>query len=74
MKFFFEYRNTANEIFDRIETKLTYTSANTFKYDKWHSLIVSRNHDPLNMKEEEMIDMFELVSKLFQINTNIYTV
>jgi hypothetical protein len=64
-------RNTANEIFDRIETKLSYTAANTFKYDKWHSLIVSRNHDPLNMSEEEMIDMFELVTKKIKEKFNV---
>ncbi|RNA09093.1 hypothetical protein BpHYR1_006566 [Brachionus plicatilis] len=58
--------NTANEIFDRLETPLSYSAANTFKYDKWHSLIVSRNHDPLNLKEEEIIDMYSLSWEWFK--------
>ena len=53
-------RNTASETFERIETPLSYTTANTFKYDKWHSLIVSRNHDTLNLNLSETIDMFRL--------------
>lgn len=57
---------TATDIFGRIETKLSYTAANTFKYDKWHSLIVSRNHNTLNLTEEETIDMFSLSVKWFK--------
>lgn len=49
-----------------METPLSYSAANTFKYDKWHSLIVSRNHDPLNLKEEEIIDMYNLSLKWFE--------
>ena len=49
---------TATDVFGRIETRLSYTAANTFKYDKWHSLIVSRNPNTLNLTEEETIDMF----------------
>lgn len=55
----FYNRNTANDIFDRLETKLSYSAANTFKYDKWHSLIVSRNHNTLYLNEEEIVDMFK---------------
>ena len=51
-------KNTATETFGRIETQLSYTAANTFKYDKWHSLIVSRNHNSLFLSEEETIDLF----------------
>ena len=51
-------KNTATDTFGRIETKLSYTAANTFKYDKWHSLIVSRNHNTLFLSEEETIDLF----------------
>ncbi|CAF0709768.1 unnamed protein product [Brachionus calyciflorus] len=58
--------NTANEIFDRLETSLSYSAANTFKYDKWHSLIVSRNHDTLFLNEEEIIDLYSLSLKWFE--------
>ncbi len=57
--------NTAFDTFGRLETKYSYTAANTFKYDKWHSLINSRNHDPLNLNEIETIDMFNLALKWF---------
>ena len=58
-------RNTAHDTFGRMETQYSYTAANTFKYDKWHSLIVSRNHDTLNLNEVETIDMFNLALKWF---------
>ena len=61
---------TATDLFGRIETQLTYTAANTFKYDQWHSLIVSRNHNTLNLTEEETLDMFKLSVKWFKrVNT-----
>ena len=44
---------------------MSYTAANTFKYDKWHSLIVSRNHDTLYLKEDELIDLYDLCLKWF---------
>lgn len=50
--------NTAADVFDRIETKHSYTAANTFKYDKWHAIIASRNHNTLYLSEEELVDMF----------------
>lgn len=53
--------NTANEAFERIESKMSYTVANAFKYDKWHSMIVSRNHNTLNLTEEQLKDMFRWV-------------
>jgi hypothetical protein len=55
-------RNTANDIFERLESNLSYSAANTFKYDKWHSLIVSRNHNTLKLSEADMIDMFKYES------------
>ncbi len=59
-------RNTADDVFDKIETELSYTSANTFKYDKWHSLILSRNHNPMELSKEEFVDMFSLALKWFK--------
>jgi galactose-1-phosphate uridylyltransferase len=57
--------NTADDIFGKIETDLSYTAANTFKYDKWHSLIISRNHNTLFLTQEETLDIFNLALTWF---------
>ena len=49
-----------------MERSLSYTAANTFKYDRWHTLIVSRNHDTLHLSENEIADMFELAKEWFK--------
>jgi hypothetical protein len=54
---------TAEDFFGRLEHSLSYTAANTFKYDRWHTLIVSRNHDTLHLTEDEIGDMFELAKE-----------
>jgi galactose-1-phosphate uridylyltransferase len=64
-------KNTANDIFERLESELSYSAANAFKYDKWHSLIVSRNHNSLNLTEKEITDMFEVGLKWFQKVNNL---
>ncbi|CAF1118326.1 unnamed protein product [Adineta ricciae] len=58
--------STAEDSFGRLEHRLSYTAANTFKYDRWHTLIVSRNHDTLHLTEEEIADMFELTKEWFE--------
>ncbi|CAF1033146.1 unnamed protein product [Rotaria sordida] len=55
--------STAEDRFGRLEHRLSYTAANTFKYDRWHTLVVSRNHDTLHLTEAEIVDMFELVQE-----------
>jgi galactose-1-phosphate uridylyltransferase len=57
--------STAEDMFGRLEHRLSYTAANTFKYDRWHTLIVSRNHDTLHLTEDELSDMFELAKEWF---------
>jgi len=57
--------STAEDSFGRLERNLSYTAANTFKYDRWHTLIVSRNHDTLHLTENEIGDMFELAKEWF---------
>ena len=57
--------STAEDSFGRLEHSLSYTAANTFKYDRWHTLIVSRNHDTLHLTEDEVSDMFELAKEWF---------
>ncbi len=63
---FFKISSTAEDTFGRLEHRLSYTAANTFKYDRWHTLIVSRNHDTLHLTEDEIVDMFELTQEWFQ--------
>ncbi|CAF0791586.1 unnamed protein product [Adineta ricciae] len=58
--------STAEDSFGRLEHRLSYTAANTFKYDRWHTLIVSRNHDTLHLTEDEIGDMFELAKEWFE--------
>jgi galactose-1-phosphate uridylyltransferase len=58
--------STAEDTFGRLEHHLSYTAANTFKYDRWHTLIVSRNHDTLHLSENEIVDMFELAQEWFR--------
>ncbi|CAF0786926.1 unnamed protein product [Adineta steineri] len=58
--------STAEDTFGRLEHRLSYTAANTFKYDRWHTLIVSRNHDTLHLTEDEIVDMFELTKEWFR--------
>lgn len=58
--------NTAFDTFGRVETNLSYTAANTFKYDKWHSLILSRNHNPMNLTNDELLDMFNVATAWYQ--------
>lgn len=58
--------STAEDSFGRLERPLSYTAANTFKYDRWHTLIVSRNHDTLHLTEDEIADMFELTQQWFR--------
>ena len=60
------FSSTAEDTFGRLEHRLSYTAANTFKYDRWHTLIVSRNHDTLHLTEEEIGDMLELAQEWFQ--------
>lgn len=57
--------STAEDSFGRLENTLAYTAANTFKYDRWHTLIVSRNHDTLHLTENEIGQMFELAKEWF---------
>ncbi|CAF3833583.1 unnamed protein product [Rotaria magnacalcarata] len=57
--------STAEDRLGRLEHRLSYTAANTFKYDRWHTLIVSRNHDTLHLTEDEIGDMLELAQEWF---------
>jgi hypothetical protein len=57
---------TAEDVFERIESKFSVTAANTFKIDKWHGLFLTRKHNPLDLKEEDILDLFNTSLKWFQ--------
>uniref|UniRef100_T1J0G1 HIT domain-containing protein n=1 Tax=Strigamia maritima TaxID=126957 RepID=T1J0G1_STRMM len=49
---------TSEDIFGRIKTNFCVSAANTFKVDRWHSLIIPFKHNPLELSEEETMDIF----------------
>ncbi|KAI3379988.1 hypothetical protein SNEBB_000230 [Seison nebaliae] len=51
----------------RIKTTRSYTASNSFKYDKYHALIVSRHHDPLSLKLKDLEDMLALTQTWFNL-------
>ncbi|XP_071960108.1 uncharacterized protein [Antedon mediterranea] len=48
---------TAEDTFGRITSTYSGTAANAFKYNGYHSLIISKKHNFLELTEEEFIDM-----------------
>lgn len=50
-------RFTAEDVsFGRIETEHSFSASNVFKIDAWNSMVIFRNHHPLNWSEEEFMD------------------
>lgn len=54
---------TAEDTFGRIENKNAFTAANTFKYDAWHALFITRTHHPLNWSEEQFMDVWDVAKQ-----------
>lgn len=57
--------NTAKDPFESVESKYSLSVSNTFKVEKFHSLIIWRRHDPLKVNEEELLDSMETAQKWF---------
>ncbi|XP_046406143.1 uncharacterized protein LOC124171040 [Ischnura elegans] len=57
---------TAKDLFDRIEGKHSVTAANAFKIDKWHGLMLTKKHNPSDITEEELVDLFNTTLKWFK--------
>lgn len=55
--------NTAEDTFGRIESEHSFTAANTFKLDSWHTLILTKKHHPLNWTYVEYRDMISTAQK-----------
>jgi hypothetical protein len=47
---------TPEDVFSRVSGRYCITASNIAKYDGFHSLIVFREHDPLNFDEERVVD------------------
>ncbi|XP_021362982.1 uncharacterized protein LOC110456517 [Mizuhopecten yessoensis] len=55
--------NTAEDVFGRIESKMSFTAANTFKLGAWHTLILPKKHHPLNWTKKEYLDLMDTCMK-----------
>eukprot|EP01060_Flectonema_neradi_P006080 TRINITY_DN1405_c1_g1_i1.p1 TRINITY_DN1405_c1_g1~~TRINITY_DN1405_c1_g1_i1.p1 ORF type:complete len:423 (+),score=39.47 TRINITY_DN1405_c1_g1_i1:85-1353(+) len=56
---------TASDIFGKIEGTHCYIAANVAKYEKWHSLLISKEHDPLKFDLAAISDYLQTASKYF---------
>jgi hypothetical protein len=50
----------------RIEGQHSVSASNAFKLDKWHSLFLSKKHSPIDLTEEEFLDLFNTSLKWFK--------
>jgi hypothetical protein len=51
--------------FFRIVGKHSVTAANAFKLDKWHGLILTKKHNPIDLELEDVLDLFNTSIKWF---------
>ena len=57
---------TASDIFGKIEGTHCYVAANVAKYEKWHSLLISKEHDPLKFDLAAITDYLQTATKYFE--------
>ncbi|KAL4226297.1 hypothetical protein ACF0H5_014280 [Mactra antiquata] len=58
--------HTAQDVFDRIDNKLSYSASNTFKLDRWHGLFMLKTHHPLNWTKEQFLDLMDTGQQWFK--------
>lgn len=64
---FCRYQNyTAQDPFGRVESSYTVTVSNTFKVEKFHGLVLWKHHNPLDIKEHELLDAMETARLWFR--------
>jgi hypothetical protein len=51
---------------NRIVGKHSVSAANAFKLDKWHGLILTKKHNPIDLELEDILDLFNTSLKWFQ--------
>ena len=61
---------TATDSFGRIESERTIAISNTFKIEKYHGMIVFKEHDPVHFNQDQFIDAMDLAMKWFK-KTNL---
>ncbi|XP_074610384.1 uncharacterized protein LOC141864518 isoform X2 [Acropora palmata] len=64
---FCKYKNnTARDPFGSVDSQFTLTVSNTFKVEKFHSLVLWKHHNPLAIEEYELLDAMDTAQKWFQ--------
>jgi len=58
-------KNTPEDVFGRIRGRHCITASNVAKYDKWHGLIVFRNHNPFEFGAEMVSDYIDTAMNWF---------
>nr|XP_022296019.1 uncharacterized protein LOC111105857 [Crassostrea virginica] len=58
--------NTAEDVFGRVEGEFSFTAANTFKLDHWHTLSLIMKHHPLNWTYTQFTDLMHTSQKWLQ--------
>jgi hypothetical protein len=62
---FCSLERTAEDVFGRVYGKHCYTASNVAKYERWHSLLIAREHHPLNITRDMMVDYIETAHAWF---------
>ncbi len=57
---------TPEDVFGRIQGKYCVTAANIAKIDAFHSLIIFKDHNPLDFSAEKIHDYFEVADEYFK--------
>jgi len=63
-------KNTPEDVFGRVRGKNSITAANIAKYDVWSSLVIFKNHNPLEFNLEELSDYLDTSFKWFDMVFN----
>ncbi|GAB6055870.1 hypothetical protein JCM15415_11860 [Methanobacterium movens] len=58
--------STPSDVFGRVTGKYSVTASNIAKYDVWSSLIIFKNHNPLEFSLNEISDYFHTAFKWFK--------
>eukprot|EP01061_Rhynchopus_euleeides_P014960 TRINITY_DN25693_c0_g1_i2.p1 TRINITY_DN25693_c0_g1~~TRINITY_DN25693_c0_g1_i2.p1 ORF type:complete len:451 (+),score=162.62 TRINITY_DN25693_c0_g1_i2:44-1396(+) len=56
---------TAEDLFGRVKGEYCYVAANVAKYEKWHSLLIAKEHNPLKFTLPAVMDYLEVAHKWF---------
>ncbi|XP_062595639.1 uncharacterized protein LOC134256993 [Saccostrea cucullata] len=51
--------HTSEDVFGRVESDYSFTAANTFKLDTWHTLALFKKHHPLNWTYTQFTDLMQ---------------